>query len=82
MRAACSIVPSPPTATTRPASSASSGSQHGVARRRRHDQRLVGGELDGVALREQVLRERAHGLADARVGRTPGQGDTGAVGWR
>jgi hypothetical protein len=45
------------------------------------DEGFVRNDPQCVAAFQQVLGQRAHGFADARVDRTAGKGDTGTVGW-
>jgi len=52
------------------------GFEHGVNASTFQRQRLVRDYAHGVALAEQVMRERAHGFAHARIDRTASEGDT------
>jgi len=56
------------------------GFGHGVDACAVQRQRLVRNDAHGVAFAEQVLGERAHGFAHARIDRTASEGDTGSAG--
>ncbi len=57
------------------------GLEHGVDAIACQRQRFVRNHAHAVAFGEHVVCERAHSLADARIGRSARDSDTGPAGW-